>query len=163
MLDWCWSKAKLLTLSCSSDQAAAAFAVWPNLLMAPWWNRQQMFYEQSLDCKDFHCEISIFTRPRFGCVLERLIAETYALSSAFAEGACKRKGLQQRHLLPARSTRSWRFNLEFSLLFTSWIYLCKSGAQVAQGAQAQVHATTPSTVPGEGIWSEDWRLRFPLK
>lgn len=69
-LDWCWSQAKLFTLSCSSDQAAAAFAVWPNLLMAPWWNRQQMFYEQSLDCRDFHCEISIFTRLLFGCVLE---------------------------------------------------------------------------------------------
>ena len=112
-LDWCWSKAKLLTLSCSSDQAAAAFAVWPNLLMAPWWNRQQMFYEQSLDCRDFHCEISIFTRfPLSLCFGRTYFAEI--ISAKFfqpppdRQGACKRKGLQQRQLLPARSTRSCR-------------------------------------------------------
>ncbi len=47
----------------------------------------------------------------------------------------------------------WSFSCQ------SWIFLLwESGAQ---GAQAQVHATTPSTVPGEGDENvSDWRPRF---
>lgn len=81
--------------------------------MAPWWNRQQMFYEQSLDCRDFHCEISIFTRLLFACGFGRtyfaeIISAKFLAPPPDRQGACKRKGLQQRQLLPARSTRSCR-------------------------------------------------------